>query len=173
MKAWHKNSSVKKKFWKNVNFWPSYGNLCDLTPRHSRLSAKLADIRNSLKNCPNCTEFFFERCKMKKRDKNTSNQSGLVCFTAFFTSKTSTFRYLDKKNPPGTFFETVLHPYLWKFFNAVFAITRGKDEIMITRKQFYAMSRRFFMVKKNLGGGQNDPPLPFKEISHNLYILLL
>ena len=108
---------------------------------------------------------FFERCKMKKRDKNTSNQSVLVCFTAFFSSKTSTFRYLDKKNPPPPRYLLWdgATPLFMKIFNAVFAIKRGKDEIMISRKIFYAMSSRFYDEKKILGG-QNDKSQVLKSI---------
>ena len=150
MKAWHKNSSVKKKFWKNVNFWPSYGNLCDLTPRHSRLSAKLADIRNSLKNCPNCTEFFLKNVKWRKEIKTHQIKVVWCVLRPFLLQKQALLGTWTKRTPPGTFFETVLHPYLWKFFNAVFAITRGKDVIMISRNDFYAMSNRFLWWKKGV-----------------------
>ena len=45
-----------RKNLKKVNFWPSYGNLTDLMPRQPRLSAKLANDRNSFKNRSKCTE---------------------------------------------------------------------------------------------------------------------
>ena len=148
MKAWHKNSSLKKIFWKKVNFWPSYGNLSDLTPRHSRLSAKLADNRKSLKKCPNCTEFFWNDVKWRKRNKNTSNQCVLVCFTAFFPHKTSNFNEFEQKWPGLTYFDTVLHPHLLKFFNAVFARIRGIYLRMIMPSEFLLPRAVFFWRKK-------------------------
>ena len=162
MKAWHKNSSLqKKKLWKKVNFWPSYGNLSDLTPRHPRLCAKLVGNRKSLKKCPNSTEFFFERCKKKKRDTTHQIKVFWCVLRPFFLQKTSTFRYLDKKNPPSTFFETVLHPFLWKFFNAIFDITREKDEIMISWKIF-KLCRAVFYGENNLVGSKWPPPCLLK-----------
>ena len=73
---------------------------------------------------------------MISRGENTPNQGILMPLRAFFTSKTSIFRPEVANNPPVTYFETVLHLYLLKFCNAVFAITRRKDEIMISRKIF-------------------------------------
>ena len=157
MKACHKNSSLKKTFWKKVNFWPSYGNLSDLTPRHPRLSAKLADNRKSLKKCPHCIEFFWNDVKWRKRNKNTSNQCVLVCFTAFFPHKTSNFNEFEQKWPGLTYFETVLHPHLLKFFFCDFRQNTRNIFKNDYAKRFFATTRRFFLTKKKPRGGQNDP----------------
>ena len=158
MKAWHKNSSLKKKFWKKVNFWLSYGNLSDFTLRHPRLSAKWANNRKSLKKCPNCTEFFWNDVKWRKRNKNTSNQCVLVCFTAFFPHKTSNFNEFEQKWPGLTYFDTVLHPHLLKFFFAVFARTCGIYLRMSMPSDFLLRRAVFFWRKKNLGGVEMTPP---------------
>ena len=149
MQAWHKNSSLQKTFWKKVNFWPSYGNLSDLTPRHPRLSAKLTDNRKSLKKCPNCTDFFFwNDVKWRKRNKNTSNQCVLVCFTAFFPHKTSNFNEFEQKWPGWpTLIRCYTHIY-WKFFFAVFARTRGIYLRMIMPSEFLLQGAVFFWRKK-------------------------
>ena len=88
--------------------------------------------------------------KMIPRGENTPNQGILMPFRTFFTSKTSIFRPEVANNPlpPVTYFETVLHPYLLKIFNAVFAMIRRKDEINISRKKFYAAPSRFFFGEK-------------------------
>ena len=97
-------------------------------------------------------------CKMKKMDKNISNQCVLVCFTAFFSHKTSNFADLEQKWPGLTFFQMVLHPHLLKFFNAVFARIRGIYLRMIMPSEFLLLPAVFLWRKKNLGGGPFDPP---------------
>ena len=171
MKAWHKNSSLQKKIRKKVNFWPSYGNLSDLTPLHSRLSARSADNRNSLKKCPNCTNFFLNDVKWRKRNKNTSNQWVLVCFTAFFPHKRSNFNELEQKWPGLTFFETVLHPHLLKIFFAVFARTRGIYLRMIMPSDFLLRRAVFFLTEKNPRGSK-WPPLGLLGLNDSLARML-
>ena len=95
---------------------------------------------------------------MKKMDKNISNQCVLVCFTAFFSHKTSNFNEIEQKWPGLTYFDTVLHPHLLKFFNAVFARTRGIYLRMIMPSDFLLRRAVFFWRKKNLGGVEMTPP---------------
>ena len=117
-------------------------------------------IESRSKNVRIAPNFFWNYVKWRKRNKNTSNQCVLVCFTAFFPHKTSNFNELEQKWPGLTYFDTVLHPHLLKFFFAVFARTRGIYLRMIMPSDFLLRRAVFFWRKKNLGGGgRNDPPL--------------
>ena len=75
-----------------------------------------------------------------------------MCFGMFYgisPSDTTIFSSWIKKHPPGSFFETALYLYLRKHLMSFFAITRGKDEIMISRKHFHATLSEFFIAEKS------------------------
>ena len=96
---------------------------------------------------------FFLWCKMKKRNKNTSNQCALVCFTA-------QFQWIGTKMAGG--WPSLRRCYTniyWFFFLAVFARTREIDVRMIMPSEFVLPQAVFLWRKKKPRGVKMTSPL--------------
>ena len=119
-------------------------------------------IESRSKNVRIAPNFFWNDVKWRKRNKNTSNQCVLVCFTAFFPHKTSNFNEFEQKWPGLTYFDTVLHPHLLKFFNAVFARIRGIYLRMIMPSEFLLL-RAVFLRRKISKGGWEEAKWPLSH----------
>ena len=85
---------------------------------------------------------------MISNGENTPNPGILVHVWAIFRSKTSIFRLVDANEPPCDLHLDGGTPLFMTIFNAVFAITRGKDEIKISRKRFKAAQAVLFWQNK-------------------------
>ena len=90
------------------------------------------DIIRIFENGPICMEFFLKDVKWRDEIKTHQNNVFWCLLRPFFRQKQALLGTWTKRTPPGTFFETVLHPYLLIFFKAVFAITSGKELKMIS-----------------------------------------
>ena len=112
MKAFDVFSTWQKKFLKKVNFLRSYSLFSALMTSQSPISPQRpvnhGFSKNDRKKVPNARMCY----KMISYGENTPNKGILVHVRAFFTSKTSIFRLVDANNPPVTYFETMLNPYL-------------------------------------------------------------
>ena len=75
------------------------------------------DIIRIFENGPICMEFFLKDVKWRDEIKTHQNNVFWCLLRPFFRQKQALLGNWTKRTPPrGTFFETVLHPYLLIFF---------------------------------------------------------
>ena len=106
-------------------------------------------IESSSLNVRIAPNFFWNDVKWRKRNKNTSNQCVLVCFTAFFPHKTSNFNEFEQKWPGWPTLKRCYTHIYWNFFFAVFARTRGIYLRMIMPSDFFACNFKWKLGTKN------------------------